>query len=145
MSANEVAKGNVFTPVCQSFCSLRGVSASVYAGMHTDLEQTPPGADTPLAQYMLGDTGNKRAVRILLECILVVNRFLMNSYLIINGTHCLLFQCKGSFCIGAKAKATNIQEKENVFAFDFIQCKLTLTKTSQGEKLHKCFAYEVAD
>ena len=49
------------------------------------LEQTPPPgpeADTPRAekptpradsptQCMLGDTGNKRAVRILLECILV--------------------------------------------------------------------------
>ena len=32
---------------------------------------TPIGADTPPAQWMLGDTGNKRAVRILLECILV--------------------------------------------------------------------------
>ena len=31
----------------------------------------PPGADTPPAQCMLGDTANKRAVRILLECILV--------------------------------------------------------------------------
>ena len=30
----------------------------------------PPGADTP-PQCMLGDTGNKRAVRILLECMLV--------------------------------------------------------------------------
>ena len=35
-------------------------------------EQTPPpGADSPLTQCMLGDTANKRAVRILLECILV--------------------------------------------------------------------------
>ena len=38
---------------------------------------TPPGrytplAGTPLEQCMLGDTGNKRAVRILLECILVL-------------------------------------------------------------------------
>ena len=32
---------------------------------HTPLKQTPP------AQCMLGDAGNKRAVRILLECILV--------------------------------------------------------------------------
>ena len=31
----------------------------------------PPGADTPTTQCMLGDTGNKRAVRILLEFILV--------------------------------------------------------------------------
>ena len=34
----------------------------------------PPGpeADPPPAHCMLGDEGNKRAVRILLECILVV-------------------------------------------------------------------------
>ena len=51
---------------------------------HPPKEQTPPGADTPPAdtpweqtlpappaQCMLGDTGNKRAGRILLECILV--------------------------------------------------------------------------
>ena len=31
----------------------------------------PPGQVHPPEQYMLGDTGNKRAVRILLECILV--------------------------------------------------------------------------
>ena len=48
------------------------MSASVHAGIHP-----PPGADTPRAdtlppeQCMLGDTGNTRAVRILLECILV--------------------------------------------------------------------------
>ena len=46
---------------------------------YTPQEQTPlgadtphPGADTPPAQCMLGDTGNKRVVRILLECILVL-------------------------------------------------------------------------
>ena len=34
--------------------------------------EEPPGADTPaLLQCMLGDTGKKRVVRILLECILV--------------------------------------------------------------------------
>ena len=41
-------------------------------------EGTPPSRYTPLGRYtpreqcMLGDTGNKRAVRILLECILVL-------------------------------------------------------------------------
>ena len=77
--ANKVCKGNVFTGVCLSTC---GVSAPLHAGKHTPrpeantpLEQTPPqsrppGADTP-AQCMLGDTANKRAVRIPLECILV--------------------------------------------------------------------------
>ena len=48
-------------------------------GTPRPLEQTsPPGTGTfprcrhPPAQCMLGDTGNKRAVRILLECNLVV-------------------------------------------------------------------------
>ena len=37
---------------------------------------TPPGSDTPPAQSMLGDTVNTRAVRILLECNLVLFCFL---------------------------------------------------------------------
>ena len=43
------------------------------SGVDTPWEQNlhPLRADTPLAQCMLGDTGNKRAVGILLECILV--------------------------------------------------------------------------
>ena len=59
-----VCKGYVFTPVCHSVH--RGGSASVHAGIHI----LPPGRHPP-AQCMLGDTGNKRAVRILLECNLV--------------------------------------------------------------------------
>ena len=48
-----------------------GVSASVHVGIHTPpRNRPPPGADPP-EQCMLGDTGNKRAVRILLQCILV--------------------------------------------------------------------------
>ena len=47
----------------------RGVGLSAY--WDTPPGQTPLGADIPPAQCMLGDTGNKRAVRILLECILV--------------------------------------------------------------------------
>ena len=38
-------------------------------------EQTPSHEQTPPAQCMLGDVGNKQAVRILLECILVSNIF----------------------------------------------------------------------
>ena len=50
-------------------------------GRYTPLAGTPPRqvhplADTPTPeQCMLGDTGNKRAVRILLECILVFINF----------------------------------------------------------------------
>ena len=48
-----------------------GVWADKPPGSRNPLEQTPPGADTPEEQTppeqcMLGDTGNKRAVRILL-------------------------------------------------------------------------------
>ena len=69
----------------------RGVSASVHAGIHpreqtppgadtpqsrhTLWEQTPLGADTPHAQCMLGYTGNKWDVCILLECILSLHLY----------------------------------------------------------------------
>ena len=38
-------------------------------------EQTPPGADTPALNMV-----NERAVRILLECILVIRRFIHSVY-----------------------------------------------------------------
>ena len=67
-AANEVCEGYVFTRVCHSVHG--GGSAPVHAGMHNprpwDLRQAPPPE-----QCMLGDTGNKRAVRIPVECILV--------------------------------------------------------------------------
>ena len=81
--ANKVCTGYVFTPVCQSFCSQGGMSASVHAGIHTPLGRHPRADTLPLGRHpplgqtpspvqcMLGDTGNKRAVRILLKCILV--------------------------------------------------------------------------
>ena len=57
----------------------RGVYLSACLDTHIPWEQTPhPGSDTPLradthpAQCMLGDTGNNRTVRILLECRLVL-------------------------------------------------------------------------
>ena len=46
----------------------------MHAGIPTGPEADPPGAGTP----MLGDTGNKRAVYILVECILVL-RILAHS------------------------------------------------------------------
>ena len=50
--------------MCQEFCPGGGESAPLNAG------DTPPPA-----QCMLGDTGNKQAVRILLECDLVSQAF----------------------------------------------------------------------
>ena len=90
--ANEVCEGYVFTPVCQSFCSRGKVCLSACWDSGPPKEQTHPRADTPQSRHppgadpysplsrhphppprcMLGDTGSKRAVRILLECILVV-------------------------------------------------------------------------
>ena len=46
-----------------------GLSAPLHAGIHPPTRgRHPPGPDTSV-QCMLGDTGNKWAVRILLECI----------------------------------------------------------------------------
>ena len=39
----------------------------------------PPRPGTPSEQYMLGDTGNRRAVRILLECMLVFSIFQLHE------------------------------------------------------------------
>ena len=59
--ATKLQQGNVFTPVCQSFCS-QEVSATYTPGQtpradtpwaHAPLG-TPPRADTPSAQCMLG-------------------------------------------------------------------------------------------
>ena len=80
--ANEVCESYVFTPVCHSVhrggglpqCMLECTSPPNTRGRTPrDKRQTPsrPEADPPWNQCILGDTGNKRAVRILLECILV--------------------------------------------------------------------------
>ena len=99
---------NIFSSVCQEFCSQGG--GSTWAGTHPQAGTPPlgrytpswagpppPGQVHPLGRYplgrytpqagtppreqcMLGDMGNKRAVRILLECILVVSK----SGLVIN-------------------------------------------------------------
>ena len=70
LPATKLGQGNIFRSVCQEFCS-----QGVLLRHSPSQEQAPPhphpGAGTPPEQCMLGDTGNKRAVRILLECILV--------------------------------------------------------------------------
>ena len=78
----------MFLHVCVCDSVHREGSASVHAGIHPSRSRTPPQEetrkthppgrnqeDTPPEPCMLGDTGNKRAVRILLECILVRTNF----------------------------------------------------------------------
>ena len=88
----KLREGNVFTPVCQSFCSRGGCLPLVGGGSATPPwadtprqtplgrhppGQTPPWADTPPCPVhagihtLLRSTVKKRAVRIPLECILV--------------------------------------------------------------------------
>ena len=74
--ANIVCEGYVFTCLCHS---VHG------GGLVSPLEaDTPPGADTPQEQVHTpprpGDTGNKRPVRILLECILVYDLILQGRW-----------------------------------------------------------------
>ena len=61
---------------------------------HHPQEQTPPGADTPQSRHppeqcMLGDTVNKRAVCILLECNLVT----MLGDTVNKRAVCILLEC----------------------------------------------------
>ena len=105
--SNEVCEGYVFTSVCHSVhrggclsqCMLGytppgadtpsprsrnppGADTAWYQTPQEQThpqEQTPPPEQTPPAQCMQGDTGNKGAVRILLECILGSNKFMLIS------------------------------------------------------------------
>ena len=71
----------MFLHVSVSHSVHRGGSDPLHAGIRLpDQRQAPPGAETPPkqtppAQCMLGDTGNKRAVCILLVCNLVKMKF----------------------------------------------------------------------
>ena len=78
-----LGQGNIFSSVCQEFC-IRGLGVpgklppfgQVHppGQVHTPSRYTPAlgrNPPTPHELCMLGDTGNKQAVRILLECILV--------------------------------------------------------------------------
>ena len=70
-------KGNVFTPVCQSFCSqgVCTVHARIYTPLSRPPRQTPPGQTPPCEDTLLSRHPTRRPlqrmVRILLECFLV--------------------------------------------------------------------------
>ena len=66
--ANEVCEGYVFTPVCRSFCSQGGVQVQV----HPQAGTPPLGQVHPPGHSACWNTVNNRAVRIPLECILIL-------------------------------------------------------------------------
>ena len=71
--ATKLGQGYVFTRVCDFVH--RGESVSVHAGIPPPPDQAPPRSrplPPPPEQCMLEDAVNERAVRILLECNLVV-------------------------------------------------------------------------
>ena len=63
-----LGQGNIFSSVCQEFCSQGGGLPQCMLGYHPPWKQAPSQSRHPPAQCMLGDTVNKRAVCILLEC-----------------------------------------------------------------------------
>ena len=75
--ATKLRQGNVFTLVCHSVhgqgvaYTTPGADTPPTEQMHPRGADIPPRSRPPPAQCMLRDTGNKRAIRILLECILV--------------------------------------------------------------------------
>ena len=72
-AATKLGQGNIFRSVCQEFCPLGGEGVCLSACWDTppSLGADPPGADPPPGSR-LQHTVNERAVRILLECILVL-------------------------------------------------------------------------
>ena len=70
-----LGQGNIFTSVCYSFCPQKGGGSAsrgsasggvcIWGGLHLG------GWIDPLLHWILWDTANERAVRIILECILV--------------------------------------------------------------------------
>ena len=87
--ANAVWSKVIFSEACVKNSVHKGGSASVHARIPPPGADPLPGPGTPLAadtpsrsrhppeQCMLGDTVNERAVRILLECNLVANIFVL--------------------------------------------------------------------
>ena len=70
--ATKLGQGNIFSNMCQEFCSQWEYLGRYPRPPPPPHRQVHPRQVHPAReQRMLGDTGNKRAVRVLLECILV--------------------------------------------------------------------------
>ena len=113
-----LGQGNIFSSVCQEFCPQKaGVPGQVHplgrytpqAGK-TPWAGTPPWTGTPNPpwqvhppthpeQCMLGDTGNKQAVRILLECMLVYKISAARPWFVRHGSNCFTFIDNCGLCL----------------------------------------------
>ena len=73
-AATKLGQGNIFRSVCQEFCPLGGGGClpQCMLGYTHLLGSRPPREQTPPPGSRLQHTVNERAVRILLECILVL-------------------------------------------------------------------------
>ena len=137
-----LGQGNIFAPVCHSVHG--GGLPQCMLGYHPPprqppptpppREQTPPGpgnplgASTPLVQCMLGDTVNKRAVCILLECNLVLQIYLLQT-----GVFCLNFTAECS--IGQISISSHINTKyfttQSKFSYHLDSATTTTSTKSQ--------------
>ena len=81
-----LGQGNVFTPICQSFCSQGECTCArtdTIPGRHTPFGKYPPKqTPLPLGRHPFPRRQLKRAIHILLECILVAN--------VVRNVQCLL-------------------------------------------------------
>ena len=92
--ATKLGQGNIFRSVCQELCPKGGMSGQTPPLADTPRSRHPHplgadmlpslGADTPREQCMLGDMGNKRAVRIPLEWIIISNFIYENDTMTID-------------------------------------------------------------
>ena len=111
---NEDCEGYIFTPVCQSFCSQRRVYTP-WANTQAPSQQTPLSKHPPPRQIppALRDTVNKRAVHILLECILFT-RFLFSRWLSNTATRCSCVFKKKAFHSKANRSLSEVNKFEQV-------------------------------
>ena len=117
----KLRKGNVFTPVCQSFCSRGGCLPQCMLG-YTPPADTPLGRHPPPSRRLL-----LRTVRILLECILATKLLkLLADYHVLESTRkenvhkpakkktktkCRTCQKRGKYSCKSINVETNIQKQ----------------------------------
>ena len=121
--ATKLEQGYVFTRVCGSVhhrvgglphCMLAytpplGPEAGIPQSETPPREQTPPRTRHPPAHCMLGDTGNKWAVRILLECNLVLILFSFTDIFWLHAKYFIHYLLLASCAFSKKSSTVNLK------------------------------------